>query len=116
MGLLMTLARTALVFGLCGIALAAPASAAQDGALVGLHDLRREGNKTCMVGHFHTGSGNGNSRGQAEGAAARSWSEFTGWEYGGHWGSPSLAASKSMKCSQGASGWSCEFEARACKK
>jgi hypothetical protein len=93
------------------------ANAATDGALVGLHDLRREGNKTCMSEHFHNGSSNGlANRSQAEAAALRNWSEFTAFEYGGHWGSTALAGSKSMKCSQGSSGWSCDFDARPCKR
>jgi hypothetical protein len=92
-------------------------AAQQDGALVGLHDLRREGGKTCMSDHSHSGSSNGApNRQKAEAGALRNWSEFTALEYGGHWGSPALAGSKSMKCSQGASGWSCDFEARPCKR
>jgi hypothetical protein len=92
-------------------------ASAADGALVGLHDLRREGNKTCMVGHSHNGSSYGmRSRNQAEATALRNWSEFTALEYGGHWGSPSLASDKSMKCSTGGSGWNCDFDARPCKR
>jgi hypothetical protein len=93
------------------------ANAQSDGALVGLHDLRREGKKTCMVGHSHNGSSYGlRNRNQAEAAALRNWSEFTALEYGGHWGSPSLASDKAMKCGLGASGWNCDFDARPCKR
>jgi hypothetical protein len=93
------------------------AHAASDGALVGLHELRREGNKTCMADHFHNGSTYGaRTRSQAEALALRNWSEFTAMEYGGHWGSPSLASSKTMKCALGASGWNCDFDARPCKR
>jgi hypothetical protein len=93
------------------------AHAQSDGALVGLHELRREGKKTCMVGHSHNGSSYGlRSRNQAEAVALRNWSEFTALEYGGHWGSPSLASDKAMKCSMGASGWNCDFDARPCKR
>jgi hypothetical protein len=107
------LAAALMVFSSIG-AVSAPA---QDGALVGLHDLRREGGKTCMSDHTHSGSSNGEaSRQRAEAGALRNWSEFTALEYGGHWGSPSLAGSKTMKCSQGSSGWSCEFEARPCRR
>jgi hypothetical protein len=92
-------------------------AATQDGALVGLHDLRREGNKMCMVGHSHNGSSYGlRTRNQAEAAALRNWSEFTALEYGGHWGSPALASDKTMKCSIGGSGWNCDFDARPCKR
>jgi hypothetical protein len=88
-----------------------------DGALVGLHELRREGKKICMVGHSHNGSSYGlRTRGQAEAVALRNWSEFTALEYGGHWGSPSLASDKTMKCGMGASGWNCDFDARPCKR
>jgi hypothetical protein len=97
--------------------LSVSASAATDGALVGLHDLRREGGKTCMSDHSHSGSSNGEpSRNRAEAGALRNWSDFTSLEYGAHWGSPALAGSKEMKCSQGVSGWSCEFEARPCRR
>jgi hypothetical protein len=95
----------------------AGAHAATDGALVGLHDLRREGGKTCMSEHLHSGSSSGEpTRGRAEAGALRSWADFTALEYGAHWGSTSLAGSKAMKCSQGPSGWSCDFEARPCKR
>lgn len=94
-----------------------PAAAQSDGALVGLHELRREGKKTCMVGHSHNGSSYGQrSRGQAEAVALRNWSEFTALEYGGHWGSPALSSDKTMRCSQNTSGWSCDFDARPCKR
>jgi hypothetical protein len=100
----------------CGGA-ASIAQGAVDGALVGLHELRREGNKICMVGHSHNGSSYGlRSRNQAEAVALRNWSEFTALEYGGHWGSPSLANSKTMKCGLGASGWNCDFDATPCKR
>jgi hypothetical protein len=70
-------------------------AASQDGALVGLHDLRREGGKTCMSDHAHSGSSNGQpTRARAELEAQRSWSSFTALEYGGHWGSPALASSR----------------------
>jgi hypothetical protein len=96
---------------------ASSATAASDGALVGLHDLRREGKKICMVDHSHNGSSSGlATRAQAEAAALRNWADFTALEYGGHWGSPLLASDKSMKCGQGSSGWSCDFDARPCKR
>jgi hypothetical protein len=92
-------------------------AASQDGALVGLHDLRREGNKLCMSDHSHSGTGSGEpTRARAEIAAQRSWSSFTALEYGDHWGSPALASGKTMSCSQGSGGWSCDFEARPCRR
>jgi hypothetical protein len=92
-------------------------AASQDGALVGLHDLRREGNKLCMSDHSHSGSSAGAAtRARAEVEAQRSWSSFTALEYGDHWGSPALASSKAMSCAQGSGGWSCNFEARPCRR
>jgi hypothetical protein len=92
-------------------------AASQDGALVGLHDLRREGNKLCMSDHSHSGSSTGAAtRNKAEIEAQRSWSSFTALEYGDHWGSPALASGRSMSCSQASSGWSCDFEARPCRR
>jgi hypothetical protein len=117
--------RIVLAMGLAGSCLIAAtsvsaqsvAASGADGALVGLHDLRREGKKICMVGHSHNGSSYGlRTRSQAEAAALRNWSEFTALEYGGHWGSPSLASDKTMTCGMGSSGWNCDFDARPCKR
>ena len=83
--------------------------------LDGLHDKRREGGRVCMVDHFHVSSGNGATRKQAEASAARAWSEFTAWEYGGTWGSYNNAGSKSMQCSDSGGGWSCQATARPCR-
>jgi hypothetical protein len=67
-----------------------------------------------MRDHVHYGSGNGPTRAHAEGAAIRSWAEFTAWEYGDSWRRYSAAASKKMNCSQ-RSGWSCDVQARPCR-
>lgn len=92
------------------------AAAQQDSGLVGLHTLRREGGKICMIDHTHTGTSSGQpTRKAAEAAAARDFAGFTAWEYGGHWGNFALAGSKQMSCSQGGGGWSCSVEARPCK-
>jgi hypothetical protein len=89
----------------------------QDSALVGLHDLRREGGLTCMIGHTHVGTSSGQpSRKAAEVAAQRDWASFTAWEYGSHWGNPGLAGNKTMNCSGGGSSYACEFEARPCRR
>ena len=91
--------------------------ASQDGALVGLHDLRREGGRVCMSEHTHVGSSTGQaSRKAAEVVAQREWSSFTGWEYGGQWGNPSIAGSRTFRCSGGGNSYSCEFEARPCRR
>lgn len=89
----------------------------EDGTLVGLHELRREGNLTCMVDHTHTGSSVGMpSRKAAEVAAMRNWAEFTALEYGDQWGNPGLSANKSMTCSGSGNNFSCDFESRPCRR
>lgn len=88
-----------------------------DGTLVGLHELRREGNLTCMASHTHSGVSAGlPSRKAAEVAAMRNWSEFTALEYGDQWGNPSRSASKTMKCSHNGTSHSCDFESRPCRR
>ena len=94
-----------------------PLALPQDGTLLGLHDLRREGHLVCIVGHTHTGSSAGMpSRKSAEIAAMRNWSEFTALEYGSHWGNPTLSANKTMKCSGRGNSYSCDFESRPCRR
>lgn len=98
------------------LGLGTPALAQQDGALVGLHQLGRVGNKICMVDHFHSGSSSGrDNRKAAEAAAISDWAGFTAWEYGSHWGHWGMAESKRVQCHQ-AGGWSCTVEARPCKR
>jgi hypothetical protein len=80
-----------------------------------IHTWVKAGHRTCMLDHFHYGSGKGRTRAQAERAAIRSWAEFTAWEYGESWGRYSVAASKKMTCSPMAVGWSCAVEARPCR-
>ena len=93
------------------------APAANETGLVGLHDLRREGAKTCMSEHEHFGSSSGQAtRKAAEVAAMKSWAEFTGWEYGGAWGNPALAGSPQMKCSGTPGSFACAFAARPCRR
>jgi hypothetical protein len=81
-----------------------------------LHDQRVEGGRVCMTDHFHYGSSGGQStRAAAEREAISSWSGFTAWEYGNHWGSWRIAASKRMSCSQLTGTWGCQVEARPCR-
>ncbi len=98
-----------------GVSALASSALAQGMGLEGLHDHRREGNKVCMVGHFHDGAGSGKTRKLAEADAARAWSQFTAWEYGGRWGSYGNAANKTMNCSNSGGSWSCQTEARPCR-
>lgn len=95
----------------------AASAASQDSALVGLHELRREGAKTCMVGHTHNGSSAGQpTKKAAEAEALRQWAAFTGWEYGRAWGSPAMSADKRMTCSGTPGSYNCDFEARPCRR
>ena len=80
-----------------------------------IHTWVKVGDKTCMLDHFHDGSGNGPTRSHAERAAIRSWAEFTAWEYGDSWRRYSVAASKKMTCSPRSAGWSCAVQARPCR-
>ncbi len=81
-----------------------------------LHTLRKEGGRTCFLDHDHFGtSANEPSRAAAEGAAVRSWAEFTDLEYGSDWARFSRAASKSVKCEQSVAGWGCSVQGRPCK-
>jgi hypothetical protein len=113
----MTRAQLAVMSGLIGVAaLGTEAYAQQDGALVELHERRREGRKVCMSEHTHSGSSTGQpNRKAAEVAAIRDWAGFTAWEYGDHWGNFNIAGSKRMSCTQGSGGWGCDIEARPCK-
>jgi hypothetical protein len=80
-----------------------------------IHTWTKVDGKTCMLDHFHHGSGNGPTRAQAARTAIRSWAEFTAWEYGDPWGRYSIAARKKMTCSLGSGGWNCAVEARPCR-
>jgi hypothetical protein len=80
-----------------------------------IHTWVKVGGKTCMLDHFHYGSGNGPTRARAERLAIRSWVDFTAWEYGDSWGRYSVAVSRKMTCSPKSGGWSCAVEARPCR-
>src|SRR5690242_12917201 len=64
------------------IAMPCAGAMAQDMGLAGLHTWVRVGGRTCMLDHFHDGSGSGPTRAAAQHAAIRSWIDFTAWEYG----------------------------------
>jgi hypothetical protein len=83
--------------------------------LAGIHSWAKVGGRTCMVDHYHDGSGIGARRAQAERAAIRAWADFTAWEYGSSWGRFSNAASKSVNCTGRAGSWSCSVQARPCR-
>jgi hypothetical protein len=98
------------------VSMAIPA-VAQDTGLAGMHSMRREGGRTCMSDHWHYGSSGGShsTKAAAKRAAIASWQDFTDLDYGRAWARFSRAASKKMGCSNSASGWSCDAEARPCR-
>ncbi len=91
------------------------ASASDTGVAQALHSVRKYGGRTCLIDHYHEGSGNGATRGQAQAAAIAAWSGFTAWEYGSSWGRYGLALRRSMSCSKDMGGWSCQTSALACR-
>jgi hypothetical protein len=91
------------------------AAQGEETGIAGIHQWVKVGRKTCMLDHFHDGSGTGKSRSQAERAAILAWTEFTAFEYGGVWGRYGNAVSKKMNCSQSSAGWNCAVEARPCR-
>jgi hypothetical protein len=80
-----------------------------------IHAWTKVGSKTCMLDHFHDGSGSRPTRAQAERAAIRSWADFTAWEYGDAWGRYWVAVGKRMTCLPGSGGWTCTVKARPCR-
>jgi hypothetical protein len=91
-----------------------PVQASETG-VAGIHTWQRSGGRTCLVDHFHDGSGSGRTKAAAQAAAIRAWVDFTAWEYGSSWGRWGLAASKSVNCSGGPGNYSCSVSARACR-
>lgn len=95
---------------------AVPAPAlADDTGFASMHDLRREGGRTCFTDHYHYGNGTGATKAAAQKAAISSWASFTDFEYGSDWARFSRAASKGMKCSGPSGSVSCQLEARPCR-
>jgi hypothetical protein len=98
-----------------GVVAAFPA-VADDTGLAVMHDLRREGGRTCFLDHYHYGNSSGMaSRKAAETDAINSWASFVDFEYGSDWARYSRAASKSVKCDGSSGGWGCQVEARPCR-
>jgi hypothetical protein len=95
-------------------AMMAPAMA-DDSGFAYMHDLRKEGGRTCFTDHYHYGNGNGATKAAAQKEAIGSWASFTDFEYGSDWARYSKAASKGMTCSGSSGGFNCQLEARPCK-
>lgn len=89
---------------------------ADETGMASMHAWRVERGKTCLVDHFHHGSGEGRSKAAARKAAITSWQEFTAFEYGLDWAYFRNAASKSIGYSKSADGWSASVEARPCNR
>jgi len=104
--------RLAAAVALC--AMAAP-TMADDTGFAYMHDLRKEGGRTCFTDHFHYGNGTGPNKAAAQKTAIGSWASFTDFEYGSDWARFSRAAGKSISCSGPAGSVSCQIEARPCK-
>jgi hypothetical protein len=89
-------------------------------AIVGLTvpaDAAQRKGRVCHSGHFHYGSSAGErSKKVARVKAIASWQEFTAWEYGNAWGRFKRAGSKSVRCSENATGWGCNVEAVPCRR
>jgi hypothetical protein len=82
-----------------------------------IHEQRREGNRVCMIDHWHYGSGSAQpNRKAAERSAVENWASFTAFEYGTTWANFTLAGSKKFKCEESGSGVRCDVEARPCRK
>ena len=94
--------------------IAVPA-AADDSGFAYMHDLRKEGGRTCFTDHYHYGNGSGATKASAQRDAIGSWQSFTDFEYGSDWARFSKAASKGISCSNGSSGVDCQVQARPCK-
>lgn len=97
------------------LGLATSPAFAGDTGLASIHDLRREGGRLCMDGHYHYGNGGGKTKAGAQSAAVQSWQDFTAFEYGTDWASFKKAANKRVGCNASGSGFDCQVEARPCK-
>lgn len=91
------------------------AAYADDTGLAYAHDLRKEGGRLCMSDHYHSGAGEGRTKGAAQKAAIRSWMDFTNFEYGTVWARFSRAASKTTRYTKESNGWSASVEGRPCR-
>jgi hypothetical protein len=89
---------------------------ANDTGFAGIHDWRSERGKICLIGHFHTGVGEGRSKKLARRAAVKDWQEFTAWEYGTSWAYFRRAASRGVKFTKTEAGWQASVKGRACKR
>ncbi len=93
----------------------------QNHGVAGIHKLHMENGRLCMADHPHFGqTGVWPSLNMAKAKAAKSWADFTRLEYGAAWASFRVSAAKKFDCAQTDSargpGWTCNVEARPCKR
>jgi len=89
---------------------------ASETGFASIHSWRKEAGKTCMIDHFHYGSGTGASEKAAQASAVASWASFTEFEYGSTWARYANAAGKVMDCKNLGGTWGCNVRARPCKR
>ena len=89
---------------------------ADDTGLASMHDWQKVGRKTCLVDHYHAGSGEGPSKRAARKAAIADWEGFTAFEYGTDWARFRSAANRGVVYEKTAKGWSANIEARPCRR
>lgn len=93
----------------------ASGAAADDTGLASMHDLRKEGGRTCMTSHAHSGAGVGRTKPAAMKAALQSWYEYTAWEYGTVWARWAKSAAKRVSYTKEPDGWAASVESRPCR-
>lgn len=103
-----------IVFAVSTLAAPTVVSADQTG-LAGMHEWRKERGRTCLVGHFHSGSsGVQRTKKLAMRKAIESWFQYTAGEYGTDWARFRRSASRSKRCMRAEGGWECYVESRPC--
>jgi hypothetical protein len=109
--------RRGIFAGLAAIIVLVPGVAfADDTGFAYAHSLRKEGGRTCMSDHYHSGSGSGATKSAAQKSAIHSWANFTAFEYGSDWARWGVARSKSVRYTKDSSGWSADVDARPCRR
>jgi len=91
-------------------------SNADETGLAVIHSWVKTKGKTCFRSHNHYGRGSGPTQSQARAEAIKSWIWLTSLEYGNSWASYRLAAGKGMECARNGAVWSCDTQARPCRK
>jgi hypothetical protein len=92
------------------------AALANETGIAIIHSWVKIGARTCFTDHYHYSSGHGPTRSHAQVAAIKSWTWPTALEYGSSWADYRLAAGKSMNCSRSRAVWTCDTQARPCRR